>query len=179
MRPVSPYGVTKLDGENLCLLYHRNYSVPVVCLRYFTVFGPRQRPDMAFHRFIRAALTGGAIEVYGDGSQTRDFTFVDDIISANIAAMTYQGDETVFNIGGGNRVSINRVLDTIGRIAGREMNVDFLDRQRGDVTHTFADIELARRELGYDPTVGLETGLEREVEWVRSIYGRLDQTGGN
>jgi UDP-glucose 4-epimerase len=173
-RPVSPYGVTKLDGENLCLLYQRNHGLPVVCLRYFTVFGPRQRPDMAFHRFIRAALAGDAIEVYGNGSQTRDFTFIDDIIAANLAAMDYAGNETVFNIGGGSRVTVNHVLDLIGRVTGRELDVRYAQRQHGDVTHTYADVSLATRELSYRPRSSLEGGIEKEVEWVEQIYRRLD-----
>jgi nucleoside-diphosphate-sugar epimerase len=173
-RPVSPYGVTKLDGENLCLLYAHNHAAPVVSLRYFTVYGPRQRPDMAFHRFIRAALTQSPIDVYGNGTQTRDFTYVDDIVAANLAAMDYHGQERVFNVGGGSRVSLNHVLDLIGRTTGRELDVRFSDRQRGDVTHTFADCELARRELGYTPSVTLEEGIEREIEWIESIYRRLD-----
>jgi UDP-glucose 4-epimerase len=172
-RPVSPYGVTKLDGENLCLLYERSYGVPAVCLRYFTVFGPRQRPDMAFHRFIRWTLSGEPVEVYGNGSQTRDFTYVSDIVDANVAAMGYRGKRHVFNVGGGNRVSLNHVLDTIGRVTGRELDVRYQGRQRGDVTHTYADITLARDELGYSPRVGLEEGIRREFEWIETMTNRL------
>jgi len=172
-RPVSPYGVTKLDAENMCLLYQANYRVPVVCLRYFTVYGPRQRPDMAFHRFIRAGLTGAPINVYGNGEQTRDFTFVDDIVAANIAAMKYEGNERVFNIGGGSRVTVNHTLDIIGRHVP-SLDVKYVNREHGDVTHTFADVSLAARELGYAPTVGLDDGLEREVEWIKFTYKRLE-----
>jgi len=177
-RPVSPYGVTKLDGENLCLLYERSYGVPVVCLRYFTVYGPRQRPDMAFHRFIRAGLSDSAIEIYGNGSQTRDFTFVDDIVDANVAAMDYEGGERVFNVGGGSRLSVNHVLDVLGRILNRRLDVRYQDRQRGDATHTYADISLAARELGYAPRVSLEEGIEREARWVQSIYADLGERAG-
>ena len=169
LRPVSPYGATKLDGENMSLLYRRNYGLPVVCLRYFTVYGPGQRPDMAFHRFIRGALSGTTIEVYGNGEQTRDFTLVDDIVSANMAAMEYDGDEAVFNIGGGGRVPLNHVLDVIGRYATPGFDVQYLDAQKGDVTNTFADITLAMAELGYAPAGELEEGLDREVDWVRSL----------
>lgn len=168
-RPVSPYGVTKLAGENLCLLYARAYALPVVCLRYFTVYGPRQRPDMAFHRFIRASLNGEPVEVYGNGSQTRDFTYVDDIVDANVAALRYDGDARVFNVGGGSRVSISRVLDLVGEASGRGVDVRYVDRQRGDVTHTYADITLAQRELGYEPRVALEEGIAREVDWLDHI----------
>lgn len=173
-RPVSPYGVTKLDGENLCLLYRRGFGLPAVCLRYFTVYGPRQRPDMAFHKFIRAARSGSAIEIYGNGTQTRDFTFVDDIVAANMAAMNYRGDETVLNVGGGARVTVNHILDLIGRVTGCELDVRFTDRPRGDVTHTYADVSLAERELGFAPAVTLEAGIEREVEWIDAISRRLD-----
>jgi nucleoside-diphosphate-sugar epimerase len=173
-RPVSPYGVTKLDAENMC----RNYGLPVLCLRYFTVYGPRQRPDMAFHRFIRAGLSGAPLEVYGNGSQTRDFTFVDDIVGANLAAMEYGGDERVLNVGGGSRVSLSRILDVIGGLINRELDVRYQDRQRGDVTHTFADIALARRELGYAPATELDEGVAREIEWVQSVYDRLNGPTG-
>ena len=171
-RPISPYGVTKLAGEALCLLYGANYGLPVVCLRYFTVYGPRQRPDMAFHRFLRAALAGEPIDVYGSGTQTRDFTFVSDAVAANLAAAAYDGAETVFNVGGGSRVSLNHVLDVIGRVTGRPLDVRYREVQRGDVMHTFADISLAARELGYAPRVDIETGLQREAEWVESYYRR-------
>jgi len=172
-RPISPYGVTKLDAENLCLLYGRSYGLPVVCLRYFTVYGPRQRPDMAFHRFIRAALEGEPVEVYGNGEQTRDFTYIDDVVAANIAAMEYEGGERVFNLGGGSRVTVNHVLDVIGSICGGDLDVRYVDRQRGDVTHTYADFSLAAAELSYAPGVSLEEGLEREVQWIRATYENL------
>jgi len=172
-RPVSPYGVTKLDAENLCLLYGRNYGLPVVSLRFFTVFGPRQRPDMAFHRFIRAAIEGASVSVFGNGEQTRDFTFVDDIVDANVAAMEYKGNELVFNIGGGNRVTVNHVLDIIGAHASDRLDVRYQASERGDVTHTFADIALAERELGYAPSISLEEGIARESDWIRDTYRRL------
>ena len=116
IQPVSPYGVTKLAAEHLCHLYHVNYGIPTVALRYFTVYGPRQRPDMAFHRFARAALTGTPIQLFGDGEQTRDFTYVDDIVSATRAAGDRGRAGRVYNIGGGSRVSMNEVIATIERI---------------------------------------------------------------
>jgi UDP-glucose 4-epimerase len=165
-RPLSPYGVTKLAGEALCLLYASNHGLPVACLRYFTVYGPRQRPDMAFHRFIRAVHAGEPIDVYGSGTQTRDFTFVSDAVEANLAAAEYAGDATVFNIGGGSRVTLNSVIDLIGRITGRAPDVRYREAQKGDVMHTLADISLATRELGYTPRVGIEDGITSEVEWL-------------
>jgi len=169
-RPLSPYGVTKLAGEALCLLYAANHGLPVACLRYFTVYGPRQRPDMAFHRFIRAMLQGDPIDVYGSGSQTRDFTFVSDAVEANLAASAYTGHETVFNIGGGSRVTLNTVIDLIGRVTGRKPDARYREAQKGDVMHTLADISLAARELGYAPRVGIEDGIAREVEWMNRSH---------
>ncbi len=173
VHPRSPYGVTKLAGEALSLLYGANYGVRVACLRYFTVYGPRQRPDMAFHRFIRATLEGSPVEVYGSGTQTRDFTFVRDAVAANLAAMDYRGPETVFNIGGGSRVTLNHVIDVIGSVTNRTVDVRYKDAQKGDVMHTFADISAAESALGYRPSVGLEEGLAQEAEWVGAIMRRV------
>jgi nucleoside-diphosphate-sugar epimerase len=168
-QPVSPYGVTKLAAEQLCYLYYANYGVPTVSLRYFTVYGPRQRPDMGFHRFLRATLRGEPITIYGDGEQTRDFTFVADAVSATMAAGTRGIPGRVYNIGGGSRVSINQVLDIIGRVAGRRplITVDFA--QKGDMRHTYADTSLARSDLEFAPTVGLEEGLAAEHQWLAGI----------
>lgn len=177
VHPRSPYGVTKLAGESLGLLYGANYGMPVVCLRYFTVYGPRQRPDMAFHRFIRGALDGAPVEVYGSGTQTRDFTYVDDAVAANLAAMDYDGAGTVFNIGGGSRVSLNEAIDVIGRVTNRAVDARYTGEQKGDVMHTFADISAAGAELGYRPAVALEAGMEREVEWLDAVYRRLGREG--
>jgi nucleoside-diphosphate-sugar epimerase len=172
-QPNSPYGVTKLAGENLCLLYAANHGLPVAALRYFTVYGPRQRPDMAFHRFIRAMLQGEPIEVYGSGTQTRDFTFVTDAVAANLAAADYTGNETVFNIGGGSRVTLNTVIDLMGRVTHRTPDARFSDTQKGDVMHTMADISLAARELGYAPKIGIEEGIAREAEWLDQTRPRV------
>jgi nucleoside-diphosphate-sugar epimerase len=169
VRPVSPYGVTKLDAENMCLLYRKNYGLPAVCLRYFTVYGPRQRPDMAIHRFLKGAMTGSRIEVYGDGEQTRDFTYVSDIVAANVLAMRYEGKETVFNIGGGSRVSISHVLDIVGRYAKGEFDVRYKEVEKGDVRHTYADTSRARTELSFEPRTDLEQGIAREAEWLETI----------
>jgi UDP-glucose 4-epimerase len=169
VRPVSPYGVTKLDAENMCLLYRKSYGLPAVCLRYFTVYGPRQRPDMAMHKFLRSAMTGSPIEVYGNGEQTRDFTFVSDIVAANILAMHYTGEETLFNIGGGSRVSVNHVLDIVGRYANGQFDVQYMDNEKGDVRHTYADTSRARKELSFRPQTTLEDGIDREAEWIKSI----------
>jgi len=168
-QPVSPYGVTKLAAEQLCYLYYVNERVPTVSLRYFTVYGPRQRPDMGFHTFLRAALLDQPITVYGDGEQTRDFTFVHDAVAANVAAATRGVPGRVYNIGGGSRVSINHVLDMIGRVSGRQPRVIVDPAQKGDMRHTYADTSLARADLGFVPKVGLEEGLAAEHAWLAEI----------
>ena len=167
-RPVSPYGVTKLAGEHLCLLYGRNYGVPVVCLRYFTVYGPRQRPDMAFHRFIEAALDRREIVIYGDGEQTRDFTYVDDAVEGTVRAATSEATERSFNIGGGSQVSMNGVLAMLEMLHGAPIRRRYVDAQRGDARNTGADIGAAAAALGYRPETGLRGGLMAQF---RSLGG--------
>jgi len=170
-RPYSPYGVTKLAGEKLCLAYHDNYGLPVVILRYFTVYGPRQRPDMAFHRFIKSMLRGEKIYVYGDGRQMRDFTYVEDVVEATIAACE-SGDEVVgevINVGSGSPVSIIDSIRVIADIVGVEPEIVFVERKKGDVRATYADIGKARKLLGWKPKTKLREGLEKEVEWLKQL----------
>jgi UDP-glucose 4-epimerase len=169
LHPVSPYGVTKLAAEHLCHLYHVNYGVPSVSLRYFTVYGPKQRPDMGFHRFIRAALTGQPITLYGDGGQTRDFTFVADAVAATRAAGDRGTTGAVYNIGGGSRVSVTQVLDLIGRLTGRTLDIRREAAQKGDMRDTWADTSKAHQDLGYAPTHTLESGLAAECEWLARL----------
>lgn len=170
-RPVSPYGITKLAAERLCGLYHKNFGVPFVSLRYFTVYGPRQRPDMAFHKFFKAVLQDEAIPVYGDGQQTRDFTFVSDAVAANLAAATVpQAVGEIFNIGGGSRVVLAEVLDTMGEIVGKPIKRNHIEKAMGDARHTAADVSKAREILGYQPKVSLREGLTQEWHWVKSLY---------
>lgn len=165
-QPISPYGVTKLAAEHLCRLYWVNFRVPTVSLRYFTVYGPRQRPDMGFHKFFRAMLKGDEITLYGDGDQTRDFTFVSDAVAANLACMDAPVSGDLFNVGGGSRISVNRVLELMQSISGREARIRRIDDQKGDVRHTFADTTRAREALGFRPSVSTEEGLRREWEWI-------------
>ena len=165
-QPVSPYGVTKLAAEHLCHLYFTNYAVPTVSLRYFTVYGPHQRPDMAFHRFLRAIQTGQPITLYGDGEQTRDFTFVDDAVSATVAAADRGDAGRVYNIGGGSRVSMNHVLDLMTTVTGQAATVAHQPEQKGDMRDTYADTTHARQDLGFAPAVGLEDGIRSEHEWI-------------
>ena len=166
-QPVSPYGVSKLAAEHLGVLYQRNFGLPVVSLRYFTVYGPRQRPDMAFHRFLKAARDGEPIHVFGDGGQTRDFTFVSDIVAATRAAADSGRPGGVYNVGGGERVVLNDVLGKIEDVTGRRLTVVRDEVQKGDMRDTFADTTAARRDLGFRSTVSLAQGLEREWAWVR------------
>jgi nucleoside-diphosphate-sugar epimerase len=168
-RPFSPYGTTKLAGEHLCQLYHGNYGVETVMLRYFSVYGPRQRPDMAFNRFSCAALEGEQITIYGDGTQTRDFTYVADVVAATRAAAANPDVlGGVYNIGGGSRQSLAGALELITELAGRALDVRHVPHQEGDVRDTAADIERARADLGYEPAMGFREGLELEFEWARS-----------
>jgi UDP-glucuronate 4-epimerase len=166
-RPHSPYGATKLAAEHMCLLYHANFDVDVVVLRLFSVFGPRQRPDMAFRRFCHAVVSGETLRVYGDGEQTRDFTYVGDVVTALRAAGTAPaGSGRVYNIGGGNQVSVNDALRLLGEYADRSLDVEYVPAQHGDVRRTAADTARARAELGFVPSVGVADGLLREFEWV-------------
>jgi UDP-glucose 4-epimerase len=169
LQPVSPYGVTKLAAEHLCHLYAVNHGVPATSLRYFTVYGPRQRPDMAFHRFLRAAVHDRPVEVFGDGSQTRDFTYVDDAVGATIAAAERGRIGATYNIGGGSRVSVNEVLEMIARVTGHRLRIDRGPAQKGDMRDTWADTTRARADLGFAPTVSLEDGLTEEHRWLASL----------
>ena len=169
LQPLSPYGVTKLAAEHLCLLYTANYGVPTVSLRFFTVYGPKQRPDMGFHRFMSAALDGRPITLYGDGEQTRDFTYIDDIVAALMAAGDHGRAGAVYNIGGGSRVSINQVLDQIADIAGHPLDIRREAAQKGDMRDTFADTTLARAELGFAPATTLADGLRAEYAWLKGF----------
>lgn len=167
VQPVSPYGVTKLAAEHLCSLYWKNYGVPTVSLRYFTVYGPRQRPDMGINKFVRAVLNGDAITVYGDGTQTRDFTYIDDIVEANVLAAMSAVVGEVFNIGGGNRISVNDLIGAIEAATGKRAVVEHGAEQKGDVRDTWADTQKAERLLGWRAETGIVAGLERYVDWIR------------
>ncbi len=166
-RPVSPYGVTKLAGEHLAVLYAKSFALPTVSLRFFTVYGPRQRPDMAFHRFLKAARDGEAIRVFGDGRQTRDFTYVSDIVAAIRAAAVSGRPGSVYNVGGGERLALLDVLRTMEGVTGRPFRIVHEDAQKGDMKDTFADTSAARRDLAFRSTVALGEGLEREWAWIR------------
>ena len=170
-RPRSPYGVTKLAAEHLCVLYAMNFGVPTSSLRYFTVYGPRQRPDMAFRKYIEAALDGRVFEVYGDGDQTRDFTYVRDAVRSNLLATACARPWEVFNTGGGSRVAFGAALQQLqailtARVPGLEATIRHAATAKGDVRDTFADRTYVEATIGYRPTVDFATGLAREAEWA-------------
>jgi nucleoside-diphosphate-sugar epimerase len=167
VQPVSPYGVTKLAAEHLCSLYWMNYGVPTVSLRYFTVYGPRQRPDMGINKFVKAAVNGEVITVYGDGTQTRDFTYIDDIVEANVLAATSDVRGEVFNIGGGNRISVNDLIAAIEAVTGKSVVVEHSGEQKGDVKDTWADTRKAEELLSWHAGTGIMRGLEHYIDWIR------------
>jgi UDP-glucuronate 4-epimerase len=167
-RPVSPYGVSKLAAEHLCLAYADagGAHMSVAVLRYFTVYGPRQRPDMGFRRFMEAALAGRPIVVYGDGEQTRDFTYVGDVVRANLLAMGAPIRAEAVNIGGGRRIRLNETLDLIGQTTGRRLHIDRRPALPGDVRHTGADGTRAEALLDYRPQTDLAEGLRAQAAWM-------------
>jgi nucleoside-diphosphate-sugar epimerase len=170
--PISPYALTKFTAEKYCLMFHRLYGLPAVALRYFNVFGPRQNPNSQYSgvisRFVSAALGGGRPKVFGDGEQSRDFTYIDNVVSANLLSCQAAGVEgQVFNVGAGERHSLNKLLQVLGSIVGRELDPEYAPPRAGDVRHSQADIQRARRLLGYQPQVGFEEGLRRTVAWFR------------
>ncbi len=168
-RPVSPYGVTKLAAEHLTHLYTRNFEIPAVSVRYFTVYGPRQRPDMAFARFMQALADGLEIEVYGDGEQTREFTYVSDAVEGTIRAAGADVVGQIFNLGGGSRVTVNQVLATLEEISHIKVRRQNLPAAPGDPRHTGASINLARERLGWEPRVSLREGLAKQWQWFQDM----------
>jgi nucleoside-diphosphate-sugar epimerase len=164
-RPVSPYGMTKLAAEHLVFVYMRNFGIPATSLRYFTVYGPRQRPDMAFCRFMEALVDEEEIEIYGDGEQTREFTYVSDAVDGTVKAASADVVGQVLNLGGGSRVTVNRMLDTLEDISRLKPRRRYLPAAPGDPRHTGASINLAREKLGWEPRVSLREGLAKQWEW--------------
>jgi len=167
--PRSPYGVTKRTCEDLARVY-RNRGLAITGLRYFTVYGPRQRPDMAMRRICEALESGATFQLFGDGSQSRDFTFVADAVDATVRAGSADVSAEVYNVGGGEEATMTQVIGTLEQLAGRRLDLDRRPAQRGDVRRTSADVSLARRNLGWTPTVHLEQGLAAQLDWVRSRH---------
>jgi UDP-glucuronate 4-epimerase len=169
-QPKSPYGVTKLAAEHLCSLYAENFGVPTVSLRYFTVYGPGQRPDMAFTRFVRASLTDDEITLYGTGEQLRDFTFVDDVVEANVrAALGHPGHGAVYNVAGGSNTSVNQVFSLLESLSGSKLRIKRAASVAGDVFRTGGSTNAIHEDLGWEPTIGLEEGLARHLEWGKRM----------
>ena len=173
-RPASPYAASKRATEHICATYHHLYETGVTCLRYFTVYGPRQRPEMAIHKFVRLALAGEAVPMFGDGASGRDYTYIDDIVDGTLAALDRQdGDFHVYNLGGAQPVLLRDLLDAIGEALGRKLRIDQRPWQAGDIPLTSADVSRAADELDYQPKVPLAVGLRRFVEWYRvTMLGR-------
>lgn len=174
LKPVSPYGVTKLAGENLCYLYWKNYSIPTISLRYFTVYGPRQRPDMAINKFFTSILNGNEIIVYGDGEQIRDFTFIDDAVNAILMAAESGVVGDVFNVGGGSSISVNKLINEIEEITGKKARVKYIEKQKGDVKNTEASLEKIETILRWKPKISIRTGLEKYMNGHK--YNFCDNT---
>jgi UDP-glucuronate 4-epimerase len=164
-KPISPYAATKLAGEALCHVYHHLYGLDVVCLRFFTVYGPRQRPDLAIRKFTEAILAGKPIDVFGDGSTRRDYTYIDDILQGVLAALDQPLGYEIINLGESRTVELRELVSLIEKATGKTAKVNRLPPQPGDVPVTFADISKARRLLGYDPQVPIEDGIARFVHW--------------
>lgn len=169
--PESPYGVTKLAMEKLALAYHMNFATPVVLLRYFTVYGPRQRPDMAMHKFIKSILTSKKITVYGDGTQKRDFTYVADACTATIKAAEKAGPGSILNIGGGMSVMLKDVIKIIEEVAGASFQIEYDSVQKGDVRNTISDISKAKNMIDYNPSFNLRKGIEQQYLWMKNTMG--------
>ncbi len=170
LKPFSPYGVTKLAAEQLVHAYHGNFGVSGVSLRFFTVYGPRQRPDMAFSRFCKAAAAGEPITVFGDGTQTRDFTYVADIVAAcRAAAEAPAAPGNIYNLGGGSRVSVNEAIGLLGEFSGKPLDVNYQATEHGDVRDTGADTTRARRDLGFDPQTSFADGLRAEYDYFAPL----------
>ena len=177
-RPISPYGVSKLAAEQLCGTYLREFGVPIITLRFFTVYGPRQRPDMAFHKFMKCILEGRPIQIYGSGDETRDYTFASDVVAACIACIGLDSAGQVFNISGGSRTSLNNCIEALRRITGLPVRVERLERRSGDPRDTHADTAKAHVALGYRPEVSLDEGLEQQWRWIRSVYESCGANAG-
>src|SRR5256714_5758274 len=165
-RPVSPYGMTKLAAEHLTFVYMRNFGIPVTALRYFTVYGPRQRPDMGFHRFMQALVDDREIEIFGDGEQTREFTYVSDAVDGTVKAASADVVGQIVNLGGGSRVTVNRVLATLEEISGLDARRKLLPAAPGDPRHTGASINVARERLGWEPRIARREGLAKPCRRV-------------
>ena len=165
--PISPYAATKRAAELICHTYHHLYGIDVTCLRFFTVYGPRQRPDLAIHKFAKLIEQDKAIPVYGDGTMMRDFTYIDDIIDGTVAAIEKCSGFEIYNLGESRPISVNDLITEIEKALGKRVVKEYLPPQPGDVERTYADVTKAVRELGYEPRTKIEAGLAKFVTWFR------------
>jgi UDP-glucose 4-epimerase len=168
-RPVSPYGVSKLAAENLCYLYYKNFNLPTISMRYFTVYGEGQRPDMAFHKFIKNTLEDLPIEIYGNGTQVRDFTYIKDIVEASILMINAPSGK-IYNIGGGNKCTLEHAIDIIEQLINKKIIRNYSNFEKGDVFETQADLTLIKSELGFNPKYTIEEGLNNEIKYIKDLY---------
>jgi UDP-glucuronate 4-epimerase len=164
-RPISPYAATKIAGENLCYTYRQLHGIRMVCLRFFTVYGPRQRPDLAIRKFTDLIVRGKPITVFGDGSSSRDYTFIDDIVDGVVSAVSNDCDYEIFNLGNSSPVTLLEMIRVIEDKLGTKANIQWLPEQPGDVLTTYADISKANRLLGYAPRVAFADGIQKVIEW--------------
>jgi UDP-glucuronate 4-epimerase len=165
--PISPYAATKKAGELICHTYHHLCGMYITCLRYFTVYGPRQRPDLAIHKFARLIEQGKPIPIYGDGTMMRDFTYIDDIIDGTVSAIQKCAGFEIYNLGESRPITVNDLVTEIENALGKKAAKEYLPPQLGDVIRTYADIAKAAEELGYNPTTSIEAGLAEFVAWLR------------
>lgn len=172
LRPASPYGITKLAAEQLVFAYSRSYGVPALALRYFSIYGPRQRPDMAYYIFIDALLRDRPITIFGDGEQSRGNTYVDDCVEGTVLALHHGQAGVTYNIGGGVPITLNAAIDTIEQIVGRRARREFLPARRGDQRHTLADTSRAQDHFGYRPQIAPHEGLARQVAWQQGLLSQ-------
>jgi UDP-glucuronate 4-epimerase len=168
IQPISPYGATKRAGELLCYSYHHLYRFDIACLRIFTAYGPRQRPEMAIHKFTRMIDRGEPLPLFGDGSSRRDYTYIDDLIDGIAAIIERHGGFEVYNLGESRTTSLDELIELIEKTLGKKARVDRLEFQPGDVSITYADITKAKQMLGYRPGVDMEEGIKRFVEWYKA-----------
>lgn len=168
-RPISPYAATKLAGELICYTYHHLYGTPITCLRFFTVYGPRQRPEMAIHQFVRQIEDGAPVKMFGDGGSRRDFTYIEDIVQGVVGALDRPFPFEVFNLGESATIELRALIQLIEQALGKKAKIEALPDQPGDVPITYADITKAKTLLGYQPTTPVVTGVKRFVEWFRAM----------
>ena len=170
LKPISPYGVTKLDAENLCYLYWKNYNLPIISLRYFSVYGPRQRPDMVIYKIVKSIINGNEMLIYGNGEQKRDFTYIDDVVNAIIVSANMNFTGEVFNVGGGSTISINNLVKEIETITGEKAIINYSEKVKGDAKDTWADLSKIKQLLNWYPKFDIKSGLREYIYWYNYEY---------